>query len=296
MITKRRGFLYAAGAVLSTTLVVSWALVSNATVEAAFSPDPEPALAAYTDPAAPSSGGGGSGTMSMADLAAADPLRFTETVRDRFDKRSHEYRCTLIKRERIGGKLKPEEHIEVRYRSEPRETIYMIWKKNVDQVRRALYINGHRDYVNRKGEKLARVEPNGAIVRLFTRDVMIEIDGSRARKASRRSIANCGFAGTFRLLDRFNSIASKNGDLDYRYEGEGTIDGRPTFVLVRYLPKKRGRIRYPDGKMIMHVDQEYLVPTAVFSYADRQGTVLQGSYQFINIDMDPRFTDRDFKF
>lgn len=232
-------------------------------------------------------------TAALEQIAREDPEALARMGRERYDREIRDYRCTFIKQERIRGKLRPAEVIDVRYDEEPR-SVFMVWQQNADQARRALY----RDlpaFRNRHGKAIAKVEPNGAIARLFVSEAEIEIHGDAARKSSRRAIDDFGFRNTLQLLEDYNDISREAGVLDYRYAGQGEIDGRPTFVFHRFLPYREGG-PYPDAKLIMHLDQEWLLPVAVYSYADRAGNVLLGSYVFKDVRLNPGLTESDFRF
>lgn len=231
---------------------------------------------------------------ATAALVRTDPAEVARLGRARYAATIRDYTCVFLKQERLGGKLGKREEIEVRFRENPK-SIYMFWRRNTGDVRRSLMIDNN-DFVDKKGRKVARVEPNGAIVRLFCRDIKIPIHGKRARAASRRSMDNFGFAATFDLLDEYNTRANRNGELDFRYAGEGVVDGRPTYKLVRYLPYTGEGGQYPDALMVLHLDQEWLLPTAVYSYADHAGKKLLGSYVFTKVKLNVGLSDADFQF
>lgn len=230
---------------------------------------------------------------ALAELAANDPSRFAELARESYEKNVREYSCVFLKQERIGKKLSPLQEIEVLYRDQPL-SVFMKWRRNPDQCRRVLYVAGR--HVGKKGKQLALVEPNGAIVRLFVKKIKIAIDGSRSKKASRRTIDQFGFKSTLKLLADYNRLAEKRGVLKMSYEGEGTIDGRPTFVVVRHLPYTGPDCDYPDARMVIHFDQEWLLPVAVFSWADVDEKKLLGSYVMTKVRLNPGFSDSDFEF
>ncbi len=152
------------------------------------------------------------------------------------------------------------------------------------------------EFVDKHGRKTAKVEPNGAIARLFVSEIMMPIDGSEARASSRRTIDEFGFRELLDLLVRYNTLAARNGVLDFRYDSVGAIDGRPTLVFVRHLPYDPRNDTYPDAKLVIHFDQEWLIPTALYSYADRDGKSLLGSYEFTDVKLNPGFSDADFRF
>jgi hypothetical protein len=231
---------------------------------------------------------------AIRELAKSDPWALARLGHQAYERSIREYTCLFLKQERIGGKLREVEEIEVRYRDDPK-TVYMIWKRNANQARRVLF-KDTAEFVNDQGEKVARVEPAGVLIRLIVSDLLMPIHGERARQSSRRFIDEFGFRATFDLLDRYNKLGVEGGVLDLRYAGEGKIDGRPTYKIVRYLPYSGPGGIWPDAKMVMHLDQEWLLPTAVYSYADREGKVLLGSYVHTRVKLNPSLDAEAFEF
>lgn len=281
--TKRRGILYITGALLIAGPPFAW-LVSSIPVEAPVS-RPEVTLAADREPLP---------AQDLRALALRDPMRLVEQGREYYDRNIREYRCTLVKQERLGNKLTDVQEIEIRYRENP-YAVYMLWKSNPDGARRALHMHSD-DYVDERGRKLVRVEPNGAVARLFTKDIFLPLDGAQVRKESRRAIDEAGFRSTFELLEHYNAIAKERGVLDLKLAGTGEIDGRPTYVLQRDLPYQGADGPYPDARMKLHLDQEWLLPVAVYSYADHNEETLLGSYVFTDIEINPNFDELAFSF
>jgi len=213
---------------------------------------------------------------------------------ERYDREIREYRCVLLKQERLDDGMTPVQEIEVRFRAKP-QTVYMLWRTNADDVKRALFIDDGQNLTD-DGRKQARVEPAGSLVRLLVKDIYMPIDGPEARQASRRTIEECGFRATFALLEKYNALAAERGVLDFKYSGTGVVDGRPTFVIVRTLPHGGADDIYPDARMVMHLDQEWLLPVAVYSYADPAEKELLGSYVFTKVELNPGFDAAAFGF
>ena len=228
------------------------------------------------------------------ELARSDPWALARRGRQRYQRDVRDYTCVFLKQERIDGKLRKAEEIEIRYREDPK-TIYMIWKRNADQAKRVLF-EDTPGFVNEQGEKLAHVEPAGALIRLIVSDILMPIHGKRARQSSRRFIDEFGFRATLELLDHYNQLATDRGLLDLHYAGEGEVDGRPTYKTVRYLPYEGPDGIWPDAKMVMHLDKEWLLPTAVYSYADREGKELLGSYVHTQVKLNPDLDSSAFEF
>jgi hypothetical protein len=281
--TRRRGILYVTGALLIVGPPALW-IVSSI---------PSATLIPKADVARSESGM--SKTDDLAAIAQRDPMALVGRGRAWYEANVHEYRCVLIKQERLGDKLSPVQEVELRFRAAPR-AVYMLWKTNADQAKRALFLGDDREYVDKNGEALARVEPAGAIARLFVKDLYVPLRGADARKASRRTLDEAGFGATFDLLEAYNAVAAKQGVLDIRYGGTGRVDGRPTYVIVRDLPYKDPSGPYPDARMVLHLDQEWLLPVAVYSYADHDEETLLGSYVFTEVELNPPFGDDAFQF
>ncbi len=230
----------------------------------------------------------------LTELAQRDPRGLLRLARERCQRETGDFSCRFVKQERINGTLKPVEEIDARYRVEPL-SVFMTWRRGADQAQRALFID-RGDFVDADGQRLARVEPAGALLRLIVSDVMVPIHDARARQASRRAIDEFGFRSTFEILARVNDMAAARNELDLRYEGEGAIDGRATVILVRRLPYTGPAGPYPDAKLILHLDQEWLLPTAVYSFTDPEGHELLGSYVFTHVQLNPGLGEDDFRF
>jgi hypothetical protein len=225
----------------------------------------------------------------LALIAAEDPLALLRIARQRCERDVRDYRCTLWRQERAGERLGPRQRIEMRFRAEPR-SIYLNWLENADEARRAVFVKGRNR--NAAGQELAVIEPAGCVLRLFVSEVTIPVDGQRARRRSRQTLDQAGYPGTFAAIEAVNRLARERGELDVRFAGFGVIDGRPTYVLKRCLPvggSAPGRA-YPSALLVVHLDQEWLLPVGVYAYADQGANALLGGYTMtdveINVDLD----------
>jgi hypothetical protein len=230
----------------------------------------------------------------LIEFAHRDPCGLLRLAYERCQRETSDFRCLFEKQERINGAVQPAEVIEVCYRVDPL-SVFMTWRRGANQAKRALFIDS-QEFVDGDGQRLARVEPAGVLLRLIVSDVMAPIHDARARKASRRAIDEFGFRSTFEILERVSDLADARNELNFQYEGEGAIDGRATVILVRRLPYTGPGGRYPDAKLILHLDQESLLPIAVYSYADPEGRELLGSYVFTHVNLNPSFGEADFRF
>ena len=222
-----------------------------------------------------------------------DPIELLRHARQRCAQEVRDYSCVFLRQERLAGELTAPQTVKVLYREDP-QSVYMTWILNTGRVRRALYVKGR--LVNGDGEEQALVEPAGAIARLLVRELKVPIHGAEARKSGRSTIDQFGFRVVLDRILRDNQRFAALGCLEWTYEGEGLIDGRPTHVLVRHLPYAGPDGQFPDARLVVHLDQERLWPVGIRSFADEQERELLGSYVTTRVDLNPGLTDRDFEF
>jgi len=227
----------------------------------------------------------------MEQLARTKPLDFLLRCRDRYARTVRDYSCTFIKQERIGNRITPEQVTRVKFREEP-YSVNMVWTHNAADAAQVTYIEGR--WRDGNGQDMAWCKPAGAIAKLFIKKILQPIHGKRAAKASRRTIDQFGFANTLNLIIYYSQKAAAEGTLDLRYVGLGAINGRPTYVFERRLPYTGEEEPYPDRLLVFHIDREWLLPTACFSYADDEGKVLLGKYLLTDPAFNNGFTDADF--
>jgi len=224
-------------------------------------------------------------------LIKTDPTAFFHSAAERYERNATDYDCTFTKQERIDGHLMPEQVMQVRLRENP-FSVDMLWTRNADQARRATYVEGR--WTGKHGEKLALVEPAGAVARLLLDRVLCPVDDPEAKLASRHPIDDFGFANTMRLVLKGCRPISHHTEYSMRYVGEGTVDGRPTYVVERRPVASDGTGAYEDELLVVDVDQEYLLPTCCTMYADEAGTELVERYVTTNIRFNVGLTDQDF--
>ncbi|HOO16945.1 MAG: DUF1571 domain-containing protein [Phycisphaerae bacterium] len=293
MKTARRGVLYATAGFVAVGPLLVWFLAHA----------PQRAAGRDAVPAAmlgPIQKEGISGLCASSDsslwlLAQTDPMALARMGHERYQNEINDYHCVLVKQERLPGGLSDVQEIEVRFRKEPR-SVYMIWRENASDAKRALFMPEDPRFTDDRGNLMARVEPAGSVVRLFVKDLYIPIHSERARNASRRTIDECGFGAMFEMLSQINNLARERGVLDLKFAGAGEVDDRPTFVLVRKLPYTGEKGVFPDARMVLHIDQQWLLPVAVESFADEGGAQLLGRYVFTDIHLNPGLTEKDFTF
>ncbi len=220
---------------------------------------------------------------AMTRLAKDDPIRFLENCLKRYDREVRGYRLTLVKQERMGGKLQPSESIQVAFRERP-FSVLLTWPSDPRPAQKVLYVRGEND------NKLL-VKPAGlaALVGVVERDP----EGPDARKSGRYPLTEFGIKiGMERTLGSWES-ARKDGALHVEYLGARKVPevgGRPCWVLRRTGYKRPEE----DGitELTTYIDQEnWLQVGSVLKGA--QGQVL-GSYYFRDVRLNPKFPPDTF--
>ncbi|NLX04275.1 MAG: DUF1571 domain-containing protein [Phycisphaerae bacterium] len=214
-------------------------------------------------------------------LAQSLPQEFLAFALKNYQRQIRDYTCLFVKQELVQGKLTKEQHIEVKFREGP-FAVFMQWVKNPSLVDHVLYVKG------RHGDK-ALVKPAGVLGWFVPTHVKRGVNSPDSAKVSRRRLDQFGFGNALDLIHETNTRAEKAGDLKLTYKGEGQIDDRKTFVLERKLPDKP---EYPDQKLVVHVDQEWLVPVATYCY-DAHNRLL-GKYEYRDVKLNVGLSWKEF--
>ncbi len=214
-------------------------------------------------------------------IATQKPNEFLKLALKHYQSHIKDYTCTFIKQEFVGGRYTKEQHIKVKFREGP-FAIFMKWVKNAELVDKVLYIKG------KYGNK-ALVKPAGILGWFVIGHIKRSVDGPDAAKVSRRRLDQFGFANALRLILSVNERAKKKGDLTFRFLGCSEFAGRKTYKFERILPDKPD---YPDQRMVVHIDREWLIPIATFCYNAR-GKLL-GKYIYKDIKLNIGLAWKEF--
>ncbi len=214
-------------------------------------------------------------------LASSNPQKFFELALKHYQSNIRDYTCTFIKKEFVRGKYTKEQEIRVKFREGP-FAVFMKWVKNAGLVDRVLYVKGHYD-------NKALVKPAGVLGWFVPTHVKRPVNGPEAAKVSRKRLDQFGFANALKLIIDVNKVARKAGDLKFQFVGESELNGRKTFKFERFLPNKPN---YPDQHLIVHIDQQWLVPIGIFAYNARNK--LLGKYLYKDIKLNAGLAWKEF--
>jgi hypothetical protein len=221
--------------------------------------------------------------LDLAKMAATDPFALLNFAIQRYNANVRDYTCLFTKIEQLPtGVVTPEQQIEVLFKEAP-FSVVMNFVKNAGPAQKILYVQGQNN-----GEVIIR--PAG-LISLVAPSVSRPANGPDALRNSRKTIDQFGLGNSLVMLRDVALKARSNGELIHlKYLGEREVDGRKTFVFERRIVENTAR--YPDSICIYHLDQEWLLPTAV-TCLSADGTLL-GKYLFSNLKINTGLTDQQF--
>jgi hypothetical protein len=218
------------------------------------------------------------------EMLKTRPTDFLQMCLDRYYKEVQGYSCTLEKKERVAGKLRPREIVEAYFREKP-FSVFMEWKKGAGKAKRVLYVEGEND-----GKMVAR--PAGLLG--VTGTWAKAVDDPDAKASGRYLITQFGIKlGTKRTLDAMLSAKGRNS-LHVRYEGIFKVPAtgdRPCYKLVRtpYDPPEEQGL----NELTVYIDTENWLQVGSI-LKDTDGNLI-AEYFFRDIKIDPTFKPDQFK-
>ncbi len=228
--------------------------------------------------------------LTLEQRAARDPIGFLEECLERYDRTVRDYTATFTKQELVGRRMTELQVMNAHCREKP-FSVRLEWTENADKCDAVLYVKDR--WLSKKGDEQAVVVP-GWIARKFVSHVMRDIHGKDAERSARRTVDQFGLRNMFVLVLQYVYKAKPLGQLEFRYLGNGEVDGRETLVFERRLPFTGPDCEWPDRILTMHVDKELLVPTLCIAHADDEKSELLGSYMMTDINLNANLGESVF--
>ncbi len=196
------------------------------------------------------------------------------------------YTCTFRKQEKLGGRLRKEQHVDVKFRRQP-FSVAMTWTKNPPLGDAMLYVAGR--YPDSDGRSRMLVRPKKGLQWLVGSSVLRRPDGPDAMRNTLRPCTKFGFANGLASLIEVYEQALAREECEMQYGGVTDVGGRACLVLRRILPAGKG---YPARITETCLDIETLLPLRIVGYDD-DGS-LQCDYEYHDVTINPGLTDKDF--
>jgi hypothetical protein len=199
-----------------------------------------------------------------------------------------DYTCTLVKKERVDGKLTEYEYMFTKVRHEP-FSVYMYFLKPEDKAgREVIYVAGQND-----GNLVAH-EAKG--IKALVGAVQLKPNSPMAMQGNRYPITEVGILNLTRRLIEVGESDRKYGECDVEYIPNTKINGRPCTLIRVTHPTPRKNFRY--HKAAIYIDDELNIPTRfeAYDWPKQAGgePILLEEYTYVNIKLNPGLSDIDF--
>jgi hypothetical protein len=214
----------------------------------------------------------------FAELCRDDPIGALARSLHRYRNEVEGYTCTLVKQERINGKLRNREVIQCDFRESP-FAVKMRWMEGKGRALAMLYPAGDRT------DQLA-VVPANDLARAIAPVAIRSLGDSSVREAARYPVTEFGLNyGTLRMHTAWQVIKAK-GALRTRYDGLQPIpelNGKICHVLHRFcpVPEEEGLTEltvYFDAETLLHAGSVL-----------KAGDELIACYYFNDLALNPRY-------
>jgi hypothetical protein len=203
-----------------------------------------------------------------------------ERCRDKTAREVKSTRGTLLMRERVQGKLSPQQRVHFMFRDDP-YCVRMDWKEGVNLARKTCYVAGQND-----GHML--VQPAGW--RSLAGIVLRKPDSEDAKSSSRMPITEFGMQKAIESTIAVWKKAREAGGLHVAFSGPKTVPqgDHPVWELKRtgyQAPEFDGILR-----ATYYIDTQTCLQVGIQLFGE--GDELIGSYYFRDLEINPTF-DKD---
>jgi hypothetical protein len=273
---------------LPLAAMLALASVSNARGQATATPPQGPGLVPNGDVA---KGNANAGDATVATVGA-HPLQpalelaqkglagLRGTIKD--------YSCTVVKRERIDGKLGEHEYMFAKIRHEPFSVYLYFLSPNTVKGQEVLYVDGKND-----GNMLAHA---GSGVRAMMGTVALKPQSMIAMQGNRYAVTEIGVENLAKRLVEVAEHDKQFGECEVNFFPNAKVNGRICTCIQVVHPVPRRNFRFHLARVF--IDDEYTIPIRYEAYDWPQEAggqpLLMEEYTYMNVKVNNGFTDADF--
>ena len=248
----------------------------------------------------PSSGADSGETLRLGSGDSSHPLQramaMAQEHLDYIQQHVRDYRCQLVKQERLEGKLRPHELIDVKCRSRRVQdgemlvplSLYMVWTSPNDLTgREVLFIENEN-----RGDLLVR---KGGTRNAFL-NLWVEPNSSMAMRDNRYPITEFGFENMLVRLLQVGQEELQYSDCKVKYLDGVRIENRPAFGIEVRHESYRDYFRFHIARIF--IDRELRVPVHFESWdwpaTAQSEPILLERYRYRDIELNVGLEDQDF--
>jgi hypothetical protein len=273
---------------LPLAAVLALAAVSPARGQATAVPPQGPGLVPNGDVATGNAGAGEATAAAVGahplqpalELAQKGLAGLRGTIKD--------YSCTVVKRERIDGKLGEHEYMFAKVRHEPFSVYLYFLAPDTVKGQEVIYVDGKND-----GNMLAHA---GSGVRAMMGTVALKPQSMIAMQGNRYAITEIGVENLAKRLVEVAEHDKQFGECEVNFFPNAKVNGRICTCIQVVHPVPRRNFRFHLARVF--IDDEYTIPVRYEAYDWPQETggqpVLMEEYTYMNVKVNNGFTDADF--
>jgi hypothetical protein len=199
-----------------------------------------------------------------------------------------DYSCTVVKRERIDGKLGEHEYMFAKIRHQPFSVYLYFLGPDAVKGQEVIYFDGRND-----GNMLAHA---GSGVRAMVGTVTLKPQSMLAMQGNRYPITELGVENLAKRLVEVAEHDKKFGECEVNFFPNAKVNGRICTCVQVMHPIPRRNFRFHLARVF--IDDELLIPVRYEAY-DWPGEaggdpVLMEEYTYMNVKINQGFTDADF--
>jgi outer membrane lipoprotein-sorting protein len=199
-----------------------------------------------------------------------------------------DYSATVVKRERIDGKLGEHEYMFAKIRQQPFSVyLYFLGPDSV-KGQEVIYVDGRND-----GNMLAHA---GSGVRAMVGTVSLKPQSMLAMQGNRYPITELGVENLTRRLVEVAEHDKQFGECEVNFYPNAKVNGRICTCIQVVHPVPRRNFRFHLARVF--IDDELSIPIRyeAYDWPQEQGgqPVLMEEYTYMNVKTNNGFTDADF--
>jgi len=201
--------------------------------------------------------------------------------------RIEDYQATMVKRERINGKLLEHEYMFVKVRHRPFSVYMNFLGPESKKGQEVIYQEGAND---------GKMQAHGTGMRAMFGTVNLEPTGQIAMADNRYPITELGLLTLVKRLIEVGEHDSQYGECEVKFFPGAKIEDRVCTCIQVMHPTPRRNFRFHVARI--YVDDEYNVPVRYEAYdwpAEEGGKPqLLEEYTYLKLKFNNNFTDADF--
>ena len=199
-----------------------------------------------------------------------------------------DYSATLVKKERVKGRLTENQYLFVKIRHKPFSTYTVFLGPEEFKGREVIYVEGQN------GGKLLAHEGRGWKARIGM--VALKPDSPFAMEGQRYPITMMGMRTLTQRLMEVGQQDLRYDEVEVKIHKGTKINGRPCSCIQAIHPFPRKHFRYHLARIF--IDDELQMPVRfeafLWPYKKNGKPVLVEQYTYVNIKINNGFTDKDF--